>query len=95
MRPVVMSDLFCAGRAVMAVAPGSRAHVARALVRNADVADRFRERNGMRHAQFGDGTLASAARCAGMIAAPATCNQDFAQALILVLQELADRASAH
>ena len=91
MRPVVMADLFCAGRAVMAVAPGRRAQMARALVRNACVADRFRENKGVRHAQFGDGTLAAAARGAGMIAEPTKCSPDFAKALILVLQVLVER----
>ncbi|MEO1557454.1 MAG: hypothetical protein AAFS01_13560 [Pseudomonadota bacterium] len=93
MRPVVMADLFCAGRALLAVPPGARADVARVLVRNACVADRFRQSTGARHARFGDGTLAAAARGAGMIAAPDTCTRDFACALILVLQALVDHAS--
>lgn len=93
MRPVVMADLFCAGRALLAVAPGARADQARVLVRNASVADRFRQSTGARHAQFGDGTLAAAARGAGMIPAPDTCTRDFASALILVLEVLVDHAS--
>jgi hypothetical protein len=95
MRPVVMADLFCAGRALLAVAPESRAYMAGALVRNACVADRFRESTGVRHAQFGDGTLAGAARGAGMSAEPPTCTPDFAKALILVLQELVEHGSHH
>ena len=95
MRPVGMSDLLCAGRAVMAVSPRFRAHAARALVRNADVADRFRVRNGAQHPRFGDGTLAAASRRAGMICGPTTCDRAFANALILVLQTLVDYRPDH
>ena len=88
MRPVIATDLLCAGRAVLFVAPEARSHMARTLVRNACLADRHRTNNGARHAQFGDGTLAAAARGAGMIAEPGCFTRDFAAALVLVLRVL-------
>ena len=94
MRPVLMTDLLCAGRAVLAVDPQARAPLARRLLRDADAADRFLRRYGARHPRFGDGTLAAAARHSGLVSDPAICDPEFARALVLVLHALIHRAQS-
>ncbi|WP_299730891.1 hypothetical protein [uncultured Tateyamaria sp.] len=88
MRPVLASDLLCAGRAVLAAAPEARAALAGRLLQDADAADIFCQREGARHPDFGDGTLAAAARGVGLAAEPTICDRDFAHALVLVLMAL-------
>ncbi len=88
MRPVLTVDLICAGRAVLGVGTGNRHNRARELISAAEVADRFREEKGVCHPEFGDGTLAGAARLFGMAPEPAICNAEFSQALIHVLEAL-------
>ncbi|MFL4471499.1 hypothetical protein ACERZ8_17050 [Tateyamaria armeniaca] len=94
MRPVLASDLLCAGRAVLAVAPESRVAMARRLVAAAEIADAVRQSSGARHPEFGDGTLAAAARHAGMADERTICDPDFAHALILLLLALVYRGQA-
>lgn len=91
MRPVLATDLLYAGRAVLAVAPQARFDRARGLLKEAETADRFCRDSGARHPDFGDGTLAAAARHAGLAVEPAICDPDFAHALILVLSALTFR----
>ena len=88
MRPVLATDLLCAGRAVLAVAPQARCDRARRLLQEAETADRFCQSSGVPHPDFGDGTLAAAARHAGLAVEPTICDPDFAHALILVLSAL-------
>ncbi len=92
MRPVLSVDLFCAGRAVSSVTPSARPVVARRLVRQAILADRHRKLHGTRHPEWGDGTLAAAARHHGLHAGRTACDPDMAQALIYVLQALTNVA---
>jgi hypothetical protein len=94
MRPVLVTDLLCAGRAVLAVDPQARARLATRLLREADAADRFLRRHGTRHPRYGDGTLAAAARHSGLVPDPAICDPEFARALMLVLHALIHRAQS-
>ena len=88
MRPVLSVDLICAARAVLA-APGTlQGSVAQALIAEADMADWYRETYGELHPRFGDGTLAAAARNAGMAEERTMCDSGFAAAMIVVLQTL-------
>lgn len=93
MRPVLVVDLICAGRAVLEVHPFARQRVVQTLVQHADIADNLRQSGGGVHPEFGDGTLAAAARRLGMAAEPAICDTRFATALILVLQGLIAHAA--
>ena len=86
MRPVLAADLICAGRAVLGAPKEERLEVARRITERADIADSFRRETGRVHAEYGDGTLAGAARKWGMRDEPTVCNPDFASALMAVLQ---------
>lgn len=86
MRPVLAVDLICAGRAVLHVGVGDRKQLAKELISAAEVADRHRAQNGVSHPEFGDGTLAGAARLFGMAAEPTICNSEFSEALIQVIE---------
>ncbi len=94
MRPVIVTDLVCAGRAVLAAAPTARIRTAKALLDNANGADRARLSTGTLHPDFGDGTLADAARKMGLAPEPPVCDPDFARAMILVLQALVARSDS-
>ncbi|WP_415403271.1 hypothetical protein [Tateyamaria sp. SN3-11] len=91
MRPVLAADLICAGRAVLGAPKAERMDVARRITERADIADSFRRETGKLHAEYGDGTLAGAARNWGMRDEPTVCKADFASALIAVLQVVLHR----
>ncbi|WP_299627177.1 hypothetical protein [uncultured Tateyamaria sp.] len=93
MRPVLAVDLLCAGRAVLQVPVAQRDDCAQGLLTAARIADEFRAQMAGMHPEFGDGTLASAARHAGMAREPAICEGAFAGALISVLQAIRDTHS--
>lgn len=95
MRPVLVSDLICAARAVLTVPDQARAYHARLLLDMADQGDQHRIVHHTRHAALGDGTLSDAARCLGMGPEPSVCRPDFAAALIEVLQAVLERANAN
>jgi hypothetical protein len=86
MRPVLAVDLICAGRAVLRVRPDAQDMLARRLIETACIADRYRLAEGVAHPEFGDGTLASAARHAGLVPEPEVGDVRFARALICVLE---------
>lgn len=85
MRPVLSTDLICAGRAVLQARGHARVNLARSLVSAARIADNYRLRTGALHPDFGDGTLAAAARKQGMAAERTLCDPEFSEALIEVL----------
>ncbi|MCF7700338.1 hypothetical protein GLR48_13595 [Loktanella sp. M215] len=89
MRPVGLSDLDDAVRAVLAVRVADRAATAVRLVGQACVADRYRKRLGRRHPAWGDGTLSAAARAGPMVAASGWCDRDYRAALAVMLAALA------
>jgi len=88
MRPVLVTDLLYAGRALLRVKPEMRIDKALKLIENAERADRFRRVTGMRHRGFGDGTLAGAAQASGLVPEPEICDPDFARGLIVVLRAI-------
>ena len=61
MRPIYLCDLDAATRAVLAAPQAERFARAAAIVQAAQTADRYRKRLGRAHAEFGSGTLMSAA----------------------------------
>jgi len=61
MRPVLHTDLITAASALLTVPRGQRWRAARDLVMQADAADRYRQRTGKAHADWGNGTLMAAA----------------------------------
>jgi hypothetical protein len=92
MRPVLAVDLICAGRAVLRAHPDAQDVLARRLIETACVADDYRLAEGVAHPEFGDGTLASAARHAGLVPEPQVGNVRFARALICVLEAVIEAA---
>ena len=88
MRPVLTIDLVCAARTVLAAPGALQGSVAQALIAEAEMADWYRRTYGELHPTFGDGTLAAAARNAGMSEERTVCDSGFAAALIIVLQTL-------
>jgi hypothetical protein len=95
MRPVLISDLICAGRALLNTRPAARKSVAKALFRKAQTAQRYCERTGHRHPYFGNGTLGEAARHHGMAAEPLVSDIAYAEALMCVLEVLIEAHSAN
>ncbi|MDO6586059.1 hypothetical protein Q4543_11045 [Salipiger sp. 1_MG-2023] len=86
MRPVLHGDLVAAARALLCVPREQRWRVARDLVAQADVADRYRRRLGRVHPGWGNGTLMAAAL--GRPCAPERRldDPDYTDCLILALE---------
>lgn len=88
MRPVLHTDLITAASALLTVPRGQRWRAARDLVMQADAADRYRQRTGKAHADWGNGTLMAAALARGVAPERRPDDPDYAEALILVLEAL-------
>ncbi|APZ55064.1 hypothetical protein [Salipiger abyssi] len=88
MRPVLHGDLICAACALLSVPQGQRWRAARDLVARADAADRYRRRIGRAHAEWGNGTLMSAALSQAIAPERRLDDPDYADCLILVLEAL-------
>ena len=91
MRPVLVSDLITAARAVLASKPTLRTELALQLIKEADFADRYTRRFGRPHAVFGDGTLSSAARKQPLADEPTLDNTSFCECVELVVRQLIAR----
>ena len=89
MRPIGLTDLNDAVRAVLAAPEDDRAATAARIVGQACLADRYRKRMGRRHPVWGDGTLSAAARAGPIVAASGWCDRDYRAALALMLAALA------
>ena len=61
MRPVTLGDLCAGARAVLMHPVADRNRAARALVRDAHLADCYRQRHGRAHPRLGPGTLMAVA----------------------------------
>lgn len=92
MRPVYLSDLDRATRAVLAAPKMNRATTARQIVAAADVADRFRKRLSKPHPRFGTGTLTSAI-CDLPLARARYCDTEYRACLALVLAALSHQSA--
>lgn len=91
MRPILIDDLDICTRAL--VETGSTENI-RQILRQADVADRYRKRFGRLH-RFGDGSLKSVVLQTGPVAAPAQCDAAYCRTLTLVLKEISDWREGH
>lgn len=91
MRAVLHTDLVAAARALLAVPPQARVALCRQLLGKADWADRFVRRLGRVHPEWGNGTLADAARRAGLAAEPSFSDRSYRDCLLIVLDQMAGR----
>jgi hypothetical protein len=91
MRPVHLTDLQVAARAVMAAPDDLRAATAHRIVQAAEIADRYRKHTGQAHPVLGSGTLETAARSFPMAHQAAALDPIFRRSLMLVLHALARR----
>lgn len=89
MRPVLHSEIEIAARALLAVEEGERPERMALILAMAGEADRHRLRTGRYHPEYGNGTLASAARRLPAAPARATCDVDYLDALALAARMLA------
>ncbi|WP_417721222.1 hypothetical protein [Salipiger sp.] len=94
MKPVMHGDLVAAARALLAAAPGARWRLARDLVARADAADRFLDRHGRVHPEWGNGTLMAAALVLPLAPEPRIDQPVYADCMILVLEALRARRLA-
>ena len=85
MRPVTLGDLCAAARAVLMHPVADRDRVARALVRDAHLADRYRQRFGRAHPRLGPGTLMAVALARQPKMPPAIADRAYLLALRAVL----------
>ncbi|WP_394152551.1 hypothetical protein [Loktanella salsilacus] len=92
MRPVHLTDLDIAARAILARPAAEWPERAASLVTGARLADRYRKRLARRHPVWGDGTLAAAALgVAGRdIAPPQRCDASYVKALQCILTALSE-----
>ncbi|WP_158967926.1 DUF7742 family protein [Chachezhania sediminis] len=90
MRPVLHGDVSCAARALYAVPEVFRVPLGVRLIREAEAADRFVQRNNALHPFWGNGSLMSAARAHVLADEPGFDDLDYCACFELVLQVLAD-----
>lgn len=86
MRPVHHGDASSAARALLAVAPGARLALIRALFAEAETADRHLRETGRIHPQFGNGTLMAVARHRRLAVEPDFSDPDYSHCFELVLR---------
>lgn len=89
MRPVLPEDLDRCARSLMQVPQQARASRMEAILRGADVADRYRKRTGRLHPRLGDGSLGELAGREGLAPRPPRCDASYCEALAEVLDALA------
>ena len=91
MRPVLVSDVTAAARALLSVREPRRNALCEDLLREAEYADRFTRRVGRPHPVFGNGTLLAAARARKLVCEPTLDDAAYRAAIATVLRAL-DRA---
>lgn len=91
MRPVLPGDISAAARALLPVPSGARARLANLLVKEALAADRYRKRFRKAHAQWGNGTLMSAAMMRPLAREPRLDDRDYLECQFLVFEALFKR----
>jgi hypothetical protein len=94
MRAVLHSDLVAAARALLAVPPQARGALCRHLLEKADWADRYVRRLRRVHPEWGNGTLADAARRVGLAAEPSFSDRTYRACFLIVLGQMASRENA-
>lgn len=88
MRPILISDLTVAARALLVVAPSERMELVARMLKFADFGDRYTRRFDKPHPDFGDGTISSVARKGCLPSEPTLDSQAYCACLELVLQGL-------
>lgn len=91
MRPVLLTDLDWAVRAILAAPKSEWSGVARSLIRMATTAETHVRRTGFPHPEFGTGSImAAAARCPRQTGAGIS-ERDYCEALAAFLGEYINR----
>jgi hypothetical protein len=93
MRAVQLADIDIAARALLAVDAKARAGVINELLRRADIADRYRKKLRRPHAQFGTGTLMSAALRFALAPRPARISGEVLRAYAIVINAIGDQST--
>lgn len=93
MRAVQLADVECAARALMMVGKPARSRLMAEMLRQADLADRYRKRLRRMHAEFGTGTLMSAASRFALAPRPARLDPDALHAFAIVIKALEDHSA--
>lgn len=88
MRPVLHGDAVAAARALLPVSAPLRPELIKSLILRADLADSYRARSGRSHADWGDGSLESAASRGPMAAEPYLDELGYCKCLILVFEAI-------
>lgn len=91
MQTIGLGDLAAAARALMAVHETRRAPLLRRLMDEADLADRFRRRQGRAHPVYGNGTLMSAALARPQAKPPANDDVEYLACLAQAIEAVLDR----
>lgn len=84
-------DLEAGLRVLLACPPSRRAARAAALLRQAAIADRFRQRSGQAHPRYGSGSLMSAALRHPRAPLPDHCDASYRACLSVLLCAIAAR----
>lgn len=91
MRPVLIGDILCLARVILAAPQGQQRQLCADLLYQADCADKFRKRHGRAHPQWGDGSVMARATQYSETALTHVSLREaaFCRALETVLHELA------
>ncbi|NDV00841.1 hypothetical protein [Pseudoroseicyclus tamaricis] len=90
MRPVTITDLDLAARALLAAPPEARPALAATMLAEADIADRYRKRLGRLHA-YGGGSLTHAALLRPRAPGPGLDDGPYLGAVATLLSAIAAR----
>ncbi len=88
MKRVLWGDVSAAARVLLGEVPPLRRALARALLREAAAADRFRRAFGRSHPRFGDGSLQAAALRRDAAAERFLDDPDYLSCVLIVLEAL-------
>jgi hypothetical protein len=88
MRPVLHGDVVAAARVLYALPSKCRDGAMAHLLRNADLADRHRQRTGRAHPLWGDGSLMTAALAAAPPPEPRLDDAEYCGCMALVFDAL-------
>lgn len=88
MRPVLHGDVTAAARALLMVPAEAREALCRRMIEEADFADRYAQRMGRPHRDWGNGTLMAAARARPLADEPALGEERYCRCLETVFRLL-------
>lgn len=90
MRPVMHGDVVSAARAVLAVPVGARKPAIRRIFARAEAADQYRQRHGVAHPLWGNGSVMAVARMSPLAPEPDLDNAAYCACLADVFETLID-----